>query len=102
MDNLTRFLVGKHGNVLHMRSELSPIAVHDAREHFDLDAHIKRSMVNELAHKLLDSKATAFSELRVPGENIVFSAKIYVMTEEEITTIVNAAYQAGIDSKETL
>lgn len=102
MDNLTRWLVGKYGSVLHIRSEISPQAVHNARNHIDLEDHIKRSMSVELAHKLLNSKAAAFSELRVPGENIVFAAKLIALTDEEITSIVNAAYDAGLESKETL
>lgn len=97
MDNLTRYLLGKYGNVLRLRSEVLHQAVLDARSDFDLEKHIKQSMAQELARKLLDSKSAAFSESRVDG-TIVFGAKIIALTEDEITAIVNTAYEAGIES----
>lgn len=97
MDKLTRYILGKHGNVLRLHSELSYQAVLDARGNIDLKKHIKQTMAKELAHELLASKAAAFSECE-GGGSIVFDAVIIALTEEELTTIVNAAYDAGVES----
>lgn len=99
MDKLTRSLLGKYNCTIHLHSEISPDAVLAAREHINLEEHIKRTMAVELSRKLLESKAAVFQESRVPGENIVFSARIIAMTDEEVESLVHAAYQAGLDSK---
>ena len=99
MDKLTKTLLGRYNCTVHLRSEISHEAVLAAREHIDLETHIKRTMAVDLSHKLLTSKATVFHESREPGENIVFSARIIAMSEEEVESLVNAAYQAGLDSK---
>lgn len=99
MDRLTKSLLGKYNCVLNMHSEISVDAAIAARSHINLEEHIKRSMAVELATKLLTDKATVFNESRAPGENIVFSAKMIAMTEEEADELVLAAYQAGLDSK---
>ena len=99
MDKLTRSLLGKYDCVLHMHSEVSAEAALAARSHINLEEHIRRTMAVELASKLLTHKAAVFNEGREPGENIVFSAKIIAMTENEADELVMAAYQAGLDSK---
>lgn len=99
MDKLTRSLLGKYECVLNLHSEISHEAVLAARSHINLEDHIKRSMAVELATKLLTDKATVFNESRIPGENIVFTAKMIAMTEEQADELVLAAYQAGLDSK---
>lgn len=99
MDKLTRSLLGKYECVINLRSEISSEAVLAARSHINLEEHIKRTMAVELATKLLADKATVFNESRNPGGNIIFSAKMIAMTEEEAESLVHAAYQAGLDSK---
>ena len=99
MDKLTRSLLGKHECVIHLHSEISYEAVLAARQHINLEEHIKRTMATQLATKLLDDKATVFHESRNPGENIVFSAKMIAMTEEEAELLVQDAYQAGLDAQ---
>ncbi len=99
MDKLTRSLLGKYDCVIKLSSEISHEAVLAARTHINLEEHIKRTMAAQIATKLLEDKAAVFNESREPGENIVFSAKIIAMTENEADELVMAAYQAGLDSK---
>lgn len=100
MDKLTRSLIGKYECVIQLHSEMSHAAVIAAHPHIDLEEHIKRTMAHDLARRLLDNTSVIYSRRDEP-ENIVFTAKIIAMSEDDITTIVNAAYQAGLDSQNT-
>lgn len=101
MDKLTRSLLGKYRCTIHLHNEISLAAVIALKSQVDLEDIIKQTMASQLAKKLIEDKPAAFFTSTDSGDHIVFSAKLIAMTEQDADALVQAAYQAGMDSKNT-
>lgn len=100
MDRLSKALIGRNKCVITIHNEVSKAAVLAVKDVVDLEDHLKRAMVTQLAQKLMEEKAEMLlREDNNDDGNVHFTVKLFAMTEQEINALVLDAYQAGIDSK---
>lgn len=98
MDNLTKSLLGKHNCVIQVRNEITKQLIIDTKTELDLQQLIKSTMASQVGRKLLEDKSLIFSSTEEDG-NVVMTARIFAMTEDEIQSVIDEAFQAGVNSR---
>lgn len=87
-----------------VQNEISKAVILSSHGVFDIEAHMKTAIANELARKLLDDKAHFIRTIEgesTNAENVIVRAYVVAMTIEEAEAVIMEAYQAGINSKDT-
>ena len=98
MNSLFKSILRKYPDVsLNVQCVVSH-GLYDAIPEVDIKREVNRRLAYQLALELLDKKSTVFSSPVGEYHDVLYDASVYALTADELAEILQAAYQAGVDS----